>query len=70
VIAMLAWNEAVRRVGPGNVTAFYNMLPVYGALLGVLVLGEPFGPAQLVGGGLIIAGSLVSTWGDFRPAVR
>jgi drug/metabolite transporter (DMT)-like permease len=70
VIAMLAWNEAVRRVGPGKVTAFYNMLPVYGALLGVLVLGEPFGPAQLVGGGLIIAGSLVSTWGDFRPAVR
>ena len=34
-VAYLAWNEGVRRVGPGKATAFYNMLPVYGTLLGV-----------------------------------
>ena len=60
MIAMLAWNEAVRRVGLGY------MLPVYGALLGVTALGEPFGPAQIVGGALILAGSLVGVWRDFR----
>ena len=65
-VAYLAWNEGVRRVGPGKATAFYNMLPVFGALLGVLLLGEPFGLAQLLGGALIIAGSLIAVWRDLR----
>ncbi len=62
VVSFLSWNEAVRRIGPARVTAFYNMLPVYGAALGIAALGEPFGWPQLVGGGLIIAGSLTSVW--------
>ena len=65
-VGYLAWNEGVRRVGPGKATAFYNMLPVYGTLLGVFLLGEPFGPAQLVGGVLIIGGSLLAVWNDLR----
>lgn len=64
LIAMLAWNEAVRRVGPARVTAFYNTLPAYGAMLGVLLLGEPFGLSQLIGGGLIVSGSLIAVWND------
>ncbi len=64
VVSYLAWNEGVRRVGPGQATAFYNMLPVFGALIGVLLLGEAFGMAQLLGGGLIIAGSLAAVWKD------
>jgi drug/metabolite transporter (DMT)-like permease len=71
VVAYLAWNEGVRRVGPGKATAFYNMLPVYGTLLGVFFLHEPFGPAQGVGGALIIGGSLLAVWNDLRrPAPR
>ena len=70
VVAYLAWNEGVRRVGPGKATAFYNMLPVYGTLLGVFFLHEPFGPAQLVGGALIIGGSLLAVWNDLRRPMR
>ena len=66
VVAYLSWNEGVRRVGPGKATAFYNMLPVFGAALGVLFLGEPFGVAQLLGGALIIVGSLVAVWASLR----
>jgi drug/metabolite transporter (DMT)-like permease len=66
VVAFLAWNEGVRRVGPSRVTAFYNMLPVFGALIGVVWLGESFGLAQLIGGGLIIAGSLTAVWTDLQ----
>ena len=65
-VAYLAWNEGVRRVGPGKATAFYNMLPVFGALLGVTLLGEAFGLAQLLGGALIIAGSLIAVGRDLR----
>ena len=66
VVAYLAWNEGVRRVGPAKATAFFNMLPFFGALIGVLWLGEPFSLAQLLGGGLIIAGSLITVWTDLR----
>jgi drug/metabolite transporter (DMT)-like permease len=66
VVAYLAWNEGVRRVGPGKATAFYNMLPVYGTIVGVFFLNEAFGPPQLVGGVLIIGGSLLAVWNDLR----
>jgi drug/metabolite transporter (DMT)-like permease len=66
IVAYLAWNEGVRRVGPGKAMAFYNMLPVFGALIGVLVLGEAFSFSHLIGGGLIIAGSLIGVWSDLR----
>jgi len=70
VIAYLAWNEGVRRVGPARATAFFNMLPAFGALFGVLLLGEPFGTSQLVGGALIVSGSLFAAWDDLRRTRR
>jgi drug/metabolite transporter (DMT)-like permease len=66
VVAYLSWNEGVRRVGPAKATAFFNMLPVFGALFGVVLLNEPFGPPQIAGGALIIAGSLFAAWDDLR----
>jgi drug/metabolite transporter (DMT)-like permease len=58
VIGLLAWNEGVRRLGASGAMVFYNTLPLYGALLGVLLLNEPIGPAHLVGGALIVGGGL------------
>jgi len=58
VAGFLAWNEGVRRLGSSGAMVFYNTLPLYGVLLGTLILGEPFGPANLLGGGLIIGGGL------------
>jgi drug/metabolite transporter (DMT)-like permease len=63
-VSFLAWNEGVRRVGATRATVFYNMLPFYGTLLGVLILHEPLGWAQVIGGALILAGSLISVWPD------
>ena len=60
-IAFLAWNEGIRRVGPTRAMAFYNMLPVYGALLGALFLNEAIGVGQLLGGALVIGGGLIGT---------
>jgi drug/metabolite transporter (DMT)-like permease len=59
VVAYLAWNEGVLRAGPNQAMAFYNMLPVYGALLGVFALGEDIGWPALLGGGMVIAGGLI-----------
>jgi drug/metabolite transporter (DMT)-like permease len=58
VIGFLAWNEGVRRLGSSGAMVFYNTLPLYGAVVGTLFLGESIGPAHLVGGALIVGGGL------------
>ena len=58
VIGFLSWNAGVRRLGSSGAMVFYNTLPLYGALLGYLFLGESIGPAHLLGGALIIGGGL------------
>jgi len=58
VIGFLSWNAGVRRLGPSGAMVFYNTLPLYGALLGYLALGEPIGPNHLLGGALIVGGGL------------
>jgi drug/metabolite transporter (DMT)-like permease len=68
-LAFLAWNEGVRRVGPNGAMAFYNMLPVFGALMGALFLGERLTAAQFMGGGLIIAGGLLAALWAHAPAL-
>jgi drug/metabolite transporter (DMT)-like permease len=58
VIGFLSWNAGIRRLGASGAMVFYNTLPLYGALLGCLFLGESIGPAHLIGGALIIGGGL------------
>lgn len=58
VIGFLAWNAGVRRLGASGAMVFYNTLPLYGALLGTLFLGEALGLFHLVGGLLIVGGGL------------
>jgi drug/metabolite transporter (DMT)-like permease len=59
-VAVIFWNEGVRRTGPTGAMAFYNMLPVFGALLGALFLGERLTGLQLAGAALVVLGGLVS----------
>jgi drug/metabolite transporter (DMT)-like permease len=45
---------------------FYNMLPVYGSILGVILLGESLGAQHFIGGGLILLGSFIAIWPELR----
>ncbi len=65
-VAFLSWNEGVRRVGANRAMVFYNMLPVYGSILGVVLLGESLGTQHFIGGGLILAGSFIAIWPELR----
>jgi drug/metabolite transporter (DMT)-like permease len=67
-VAFLSWNEGVRRVGANRAMVFYNMLPVYGSILGVILLGESFRVEHFIGGGLILAGSLLAIWPELKTA--
>jgi drug/metabolite transporter (DMT)-like permease len=59
-LAVVLWNEGVRRTGPSGAMAFYNMLPVFGALLGAVFLGERLAPLQVTGAVLVVVGGLIS----------
>ncbi len=58
VIGVVAWNEGVRRLGSSGAMVFYLTLPLYGALLGFLLLGETLGLPHLFGGALIVGGGI------------
>jgi drug/metabolite transporter (DMT)-like permease len=53
------WNWGVVRVPASRAGIFLNLEPLVGALLGILVLGETWGPATIVGGALIVGAALV-----------
>jgi drug/metabolite transporter (DMT)-like permease len=63
ILGYWSWNRAVQALGAGGAMVFYNTLPLYGALLGTVLLGEPLGPAHWVFGGLILGGGLWATLG-------
>ena len=65
-VAFLSWNEGVRRVGPNRAMVFYNTLPIYGSILGVILLGESLGMGHFIGGSLIVAGSLLAIWPELK----
>lgn len=62
-LSWLAYYRALQ-LGPASRVAPVDKLSVVLVIaLAALVLGEPLTPAVVVGGGLIVAGVLVLTWG-------
>ena len=55
-LGYLVWNWALRRVKAARAAIFLCIQPVAGALLGVVLLGEPLTVFTLLGGGLIVGG--------------
>lgn len=63
IIGYWSWNRSVRILGAGGAMVFYNTLPLYGAILGAGLLGEPLGVVHLTFGTLILGGGLWATLG-------
>lgn len=60
VVGLLSWNAGVKTLGASGAMVFYNTLPLYGVLLGYLLLGEPIGWSHLLGGALIVGGGVLA----------
>ena len=56
VIATTMWNASLGVVGPNRATIFMNLLPIFGILFGVLLLGETLYRYHIIGGLLVCAG--------------
>jgi len=55
-LAFLCWNTGVAHAGPGTAGTFMYLMPLYGAVLGYLFLGEGVAPFHGVGAALIFGG--------------
>ena len=63
LLAYLFWNRAVVELGANRTGQFMHLMPVFGALLSALLLGEHWHRFHLAGAGLIAAGIWISSRG-------
>jgi drug/metabolite transporter (DMT)-like permease len=62
MVTVWLWMQGLRHVPAPQAGVFTVMLPISAALVGVLFLGEAFGPLHLVAFALSLAGLLLATW--------
>jgi drug/metabolite transporter (DMT)-like permease len=60
-VAFLAFFALIANVGPARAQTFIYVNPAVALLLGVVLLGEPFGVADVLGLALILGGLLLAT---------
>jgi drug/metabolite transporter (DMT)-like permease len=56
VIGFLLWSHGVAELGPARAGQFVHLMPVFGAALSFVFLGEPVSFAQALGAGLVLSG--------------
>ena len=65
VVGFVWWYQGVQQIGTARAAAFVNLVPLFGAVLAALVLGERLVAAQIWGGLLVVVGVY---WGSRQPA--
>lgn len=68
VYGFLAWNWGMRQVGAVAATNFIYLNPVFAALAAWLILKEPLGWGQVLGGVIIVAGIVLLRWDTLLSA--
>jgi len=58
-VAFVWYYQAVQRLGAARTVIFNNLVPVFGASFGVLLLGEPLLPSMLLGGAVAVTGVML-----------
>src|SRR5215467_1386528 len=59
-LGYVVWNWALARVPAPRAAIFLNVQPIVGALLGAVLLGEPFGVFTVAGGVLVVTGLVIA----------
>jgi drug/metabolite transporter (DMT)-like permease len=56
VLSFMFWSYGVAELGPSRAGQFVQLMPVFGAALAFVFLGEPLSMPQLAGAGLVLGG--------------
>jgi drug/metabolite transporter (DMT)-like permease len=60
LLATIYWNSALKSLGPNRAAIFINLIPVSGATLAMLFLGEQLFAYHLIGAALVFMGILLA----------
>ena len=64
--AQMFFMRGVELIGPGRAGVFVNLVPVFGAIMAVALLGEPFAAYHVVALALVIGGIAIAQRGAGR----
>lgn len=70
VLLSYLWMEGVRHLGPNKNSMYMNLLPIFTALIAVVMLGEELHTFHWVGGGLTLLGILLAQTNSIQLAPR
>ncbi|WP_397450145.1 DMT family transporter [Pseudomonas sp. NA-150] len=60
MLAPLMWMHSINHLGPSRTTLFFNLLPIFTALIAAAVLGEHLALYHLLGGALTLGGVILA----------
>ena len=66
VISQMLYVRGVELIGANRASLFINLIPLFGAVGSVLLLGEALQPFHLLAGGLIVVGIVLAEWAARR----
>ena len=69
VVAQMFYVRGVELIGPNRASLFINLIPLFGAVGSVLVLGETLELFHLLAGGLIVVGIVLAEWAARRQPI-
>ena len=65
-VAQLTFMRGVELIGPGRAGVFVNLVPVFGAIMAVVILGEPFARYHVLALLLVVGGIAIAQRGAGR----
>lgn len=68
-VSQVFWVRGVELMGAGRASLFINLIPVFGTLLAVLILGETFQTYHAVGLTCVVGGIGLAEWSGRRRAL-
>ncbi|NPV21970.1 DMT family transporter [Bradyrhizobium aeschynomenes] len=60
-LAYLFFNRGIGLIGPNRAAPFLHLVPLFGSVLAILLLGEELKPFHLIGYALVIAGVIIAS---------
>lgn len=66
ILAQLFYARGVSLIGPNRASLFINLIPIFGAVMSVLILGETMQPFHLIAAVFIICGIGLAEYAAFR----
>jgi drug/metabolite transporter (DMT)-like permease len=71
ICAIFLWNYGIERLGPSRSGIYMFLMPVFGAALAYVILGEILAWYHVFGTGLIVTGVMLTSWrSSHHPRLR